>query len=177
MKRILGPDKERVILSELRGVLGVRGAIAECGVYCGSTLRQMALAAPDKTVYGFDTFEGLPEEMWGSDEPHKVGDFSDCSLRSVSADLADLPNIRLVKGIFPQSAAGMNAKFSFVHLDFDFYESTRASLEWLLPRMSDGGKIVFDDYEWDHCPGVKRAIDEFGLAVKKTVPYQVVWTK
>jgi O-methyltransferase len=175
MKRILGPDKEQVILAQLKSVLGVRGAVAECGVYCGSTLRQMALAAPDKAVYGFDTFEGLPAEMHATAEPHKVGDFADTSLEAVAEDMPQ--NVMLVQGVFPQSAADMKAKFAFVHLDFDFYESTRASLEWLLPRMSDGGKIVFDDYEWDHCPGVKRAIDEFGLAVKKTVPYQVVWTK
>lgn len=176
MKRILGPDKERVILSELRSVLGVRGAVAECGVYCGSTLHAMAKVAPDKAVYGFDTFSGLPAEMRGDDEPHKAGDFGDTSLASVASAMP--ANVTLVQGVFPASATALdNTKFAFVHLDFDFYESTRAALEWLLSRMSQGGKIVFDDYEWDHCPGVKRAIEEFGLKVRKTVPYQVVWTK
>lgn len=176
LKRILGPDKEQVILAELRSVLGIRGAVAECGVYCGSTLHAMANAATDKAVYGFDTFEGLPAEMRNDDEPHKVGDFADTSLASVAASMP--ANVKLVQGVFPASAAELgNTKFAFVHLDFDFYESTRAALEWLLPRMSEGGKIVFDDYEWDHCPGVKRAIDDFGLSVKRTVPYQVVWTK
>jgi hypothetical protein len=176
VKRILGPDKEQVIIDQIKSVLGVRGAVAECGVYCGSTLHAMALAAPDKAVYGFDTFEGLPAEMHSDNEPHKVGDFADTSIDAVAADMP--PNVTLMQGVFPASAAALdNTKFAFVHLDFDFYESTRAALEWLLPRMSDGGKIVFDDYEWDHCPGVKRAIDEFGLSVKRTVPFQVVWTK
>jgi hypothetical protein len=38
--------------------------------------------------------------------------------------------------------------------------------------MEIGGVIVFDDYEWKHCPGVKLAIDEFGLDVEQTVPHQ-----
>lgn len=178
MKRILGHDKAEVIVSELEGVLGVHGAVAECGVYCGSTLRQMAKPARDKVVYGFDTFEGLPAEMWGEGEPHSVGDFSDTSIEVVAADLAGVPNVTLIKGVFPQSAASLsNVKFAFVHLDFDFYESTRAALGWLLPRMSAGGKIVFDDYEWPNCPGVKRAIDEFALSVRKTVPFQAVYLK
>jgi O-methyltransferase len=136
----------------------------------------LAKAAPERSVYGFDTFEGLPAVMWSEGEPHAVGDFADTSFEAVRAALADCPNVALVQGLFPISAVGLFPnKFAFVHLDFDFYESTRRALDWLIPRMSPGGVIVFDDYEWHRCPGVKRAIDEFGLAVERSATHQAVW--
>jgi O-methyltransferase len=176
-KRILSPDREASLLHWLKKVDHVPGAVAECGVYCGSTLRMLAKAAPDRRVYGFDTFEGLPAAMWSEGEIHEPGDFADTSFEAVQEYVAICPNVRLVRGEFPASARAPldGERFAFVHLDFDFYESTRAALEWLIPRMSPGGVIVFDDYEWHRCPGVKRAIDEMGLAVERTVTHQAVW--
>jgi hypothetical protein len=173
MTSILGPDKQAHI-AKLAASLPA-GAFAECGVYRGGILKMLATAHPGRTVYGFDTFAGLPAEMWGTDELHSVGDFDDTSLRFVRAATADSPNIRLVQGVFPDSAVYVKDRFALVHLDFDFYESTRAALEWFLPRMVAGGVIVFDDYEWEYCPGVKRAIDEVGLAVDVSVKYQAVY--
>ena len=176
MASILGREKEAAIRRVLRSVSGIDGAAAECGVYRGGCLRLIAAECPGRQIYGFDTFAGLPAEMWSEGEPHSVGDFGDCSLEAVAAGVADLESVRLVRGNFPASAGGLEGeRFAFVQLDFDFYESTRAAREWLLPRMSPGAAIVFDDYEWKHCPGVKRAIDEFGLGVQKTVPFQAVW--
>lgn len=176
MKRILSADREASLIHWLHHVEGVPGAVGEFGVYCGSTLRQLAKAAPGRRVYGFDTFEGLPAAMWSEGEPHAVGDFADTSVDAVAAALVECPNVQLVQGEFPASARGLEGdRFAFVHLDFDFYESTRAALGWLLSRMSPGGVIVFDDYEWHRCPGVKRAIDEMGMKVERTVPYQAVW--
>lgn len=176
MKRILSADREASLLHWLRHVEYVPGAIVECGVYCGSTLRMLAKATPHRRMYGFDTFKGLPAAMWSTGEVHEPGDFADTSFDAVAAALADCPNVQLVQGEFPTSARGLEEdRFAFVHLDFDFYESTRAALGWLLPRMSPGGVIVFDDYEWYRCPGVKRAIDELGLSVERTVSYQAVW--
>jgi O-methyltransferase len=176
--RILSFDREMALLHWLKKVDNVPGAAAECGVYCGSTLRMLAKAAPDRRFFGFDTFTGLPAAMWSEGEVHQPGDFADTSLNAVQQYVAQCPNVRLVRGEFPASTSRVpldGETFAFVHLDFDFYESTRAALDWLLPRMSPGGVIVFDDYEWHRCPGVKRAIDELGLKVEKTVQYQAVY--
>lgn len=174
MASILGREKIGSIRNIIRSVAGVEGSAAECGVYRGGCLRLMAAECPGRRIYGFDTFEGLPADMWSPGEPHSAGDFADCSFDAVLKDVSGL-NVTLVKGMFPASAEAFSAeRFAFVHLDFDFYESTRAALEWFLPRMSPGGVIVFDDYEWQNCPGVKLAIDEFGLDVEVTVPFQAV---
>ena len=38
----------------------IEGLYLEFGVFKGETINEIALAKPDKIVYGFDSFEGLP---------------------------------------------------------------------------------------------------------------------
>jgi len=172
---VAGPKLD-VILRLVGELTGVPGAMAECGVYQGGALKALADACPDRTVYGFDTFEGLPAEAWTEGEIHGVGDFRDTSVEAVSAGLADNPNVRLMPGLFPSTARDLEGeRFALVHLDFDFYASTRDAIAWFLPRLSPGGVLVFDDVDWKHCPGVRRAVDEAGLAIELTAPCQGVY--
>lgn len=170
---ILDDARQRALAHLLNEVEFTHGAIAECGVYKGGNLRLMARRFPGRVVYGFDTFTGLPAESWGEGEPHAVGDFSDTSKNKVREAIGACPNVLLVEGIFPASAKNLEfERFSFVHLDFDFYESTISAINWFLPRMLSGGIIVFDDYKWARCPGVERAIQEAGLEVTESAKYQ-----
>jgi O-methyltransferase len=106
-----------------------------------------------------DTFTGLPAEQWNSGEVHKPYEFNDTSIESVTA-FVNSSNVYLFNGLFPDSGKfAEDYKFSFVHLDVDFYESTKACLDWFLPRMNKGGVIVLDDYDWPNCPGVKKALE------------------
>ena len=43
----------------------------------------------------------------------------------------------------------------------DYYQSTKYGLEIFWERLSVGGVIILDDWEWKHCPGVKKAAEEF----------------
>ena len=171
---VAGPKLD-VILRTAAELADVPGAFAECGVYQGGSLAALAEANPQRTVYGFDTFEGLPPEAWAEGEPHGVGDFGDTSLDAVKVAVRHLSNVDLRPGLFPTSAAGLESeRFALLHLDCDYFESTRAALEWFTPRMSRGAVIVFDDVDWPHCPGVRRAIEEFGLDIEITAPCQAI---
>jgi O-methyltransferase len=148
------------------------GLFAECGVYKGGSLKLLAETFPDRSIIGFDTFEGLPAEQWSKDEYHEPGEFGDVSIEAVQ-DYVNCQNVSLVKGLFPESAKGYaKSKFAFVHIDFDFYEGIKACIEWFMPRLVKGGIMMFDDYGWDNCPGVKKAISEAGLKVIMTADYQ-----
>ncbi|MCW2967337.1 MAG: macrocin O-methyltransferase, partial [Solirubrobacteraceae bacterium] len=49
-------------------------------------------------------------------------------------------------------------RLALLRLDTDWYESTRAEMEHLYPRLSDGGVLIIDDYgHWD---GARRAVEE-----------------
>jgi O-methyltransferase len=177
MSTLITEDRLKSIVSLLKKAPHT-GAIAEVGVYKGGSLKVIAQAVPNRPVLGFDTFEGLPKEQWTEGELHKPGDFSDVTLESVYQFVKDTPNIILIKGLFPASGdAFKHMQFAFVHIDTDFYEGVKQSLEWVWPRLVVGGIVVFDDYEWSNCPGVKRALEEFGQPVRKGANYQAYLIK
>jgi hypothetical protein len=169
-------------------ILSKDSIIVEVGVYKGGSLKLLGENFPKKLVYGIDTFEGLPIEDWNENEIHKVGDFSDNSYEKVEEFLGDLivgktkkGNIWLIKGYFPESFLKIieNDKeeykerhtveqYSFIHVDTDFYKSVKSCIEFFYPKLLKGGIMVFDDYNWPNCPGVKKALDESGLKYEKT---------
>lgn len=160
---LISPDRLNVIRFLCDLVKDIPGNAIEVGVYKGGSLAVIAKAIPHKTVFGFDTFTGLPQEKRGEGEVHQAGDFSDTSLETVEASLrqCEVPNVRLVQGIFPESAPTDIGRISFAHLDVDFGQSSKEAIEWVAERLSPGGIIVSDDYGWHHCPNVKPVIDAF----------------
>ena len=48
---------------------------------------------------------------------------------------------------------------ALLRLDTDWYESTKASLEALYPRLSPGGVCILDDY--GHWQGARQAVEEY----------------
>jgi len=146
--------------------------IYELGVYKGGSLKYMADHLPAVSFVGIDTFKGLPEEHWNSEEIHKPGDFNDNSLREVSLYLDGYP-IRLYEGLFPNVMNIVERvedldNIGMVHVDFDFYEGAKAAIDYFYPKLKKNGIMVFDDYEWPNCPGVKKALDESGIKYQKT---------
>ena len=159
---IINHDKLLLIKQCLENVRqqNVPGYTAELGVYRGGTSKMIALEMPDRTHYAFDTFAGLKNATPEHDK-HKNDDFSDVDFSAVAALLSD-PNIVIKAGYFPETVADMaDATFSFVHIDADTYQSTHDALIYFYPRLSPGGFIVIDDYDWQHCPGVDEAVHEF----------------
>jgi predicted O-methyltransferase YrrM len=51
------------------------------------------------------------------------------------------------------------AQIAILHLDTDWYESTRHELEHCFPRLSPGGVLIIDDY--GHWQGCRKAVDEY----------------
>ncbi len=157
---LLSTDRIGSIRFLLQSVTDLKGSIAEVGCYKGGIGHYLNLHSNGKTVYLFDTFEGIP--MQGKLDVHPVGDFGDSPYETVRDHFSDSENVVVTKGIFPESAAWAipeDEKFCFVHLDADQYKSTLDSLNYFYDRMVTGGIIVFDDYGW--LKGVDEAIDLF----------------
>lgn len=155
---LLGFEKSRVLYNELVPTINLDGMTAEIGVYQGKTSKLIHLMMPHKTHYCYDTFCGII----GADSSidlHHNGDFV-CSLETVKG-IINMPNVEYRVGYFPDSFKEHEIMFSFVHSDTDTYIGTKNTLEYFKDRMVKGGKILFDDYEWYGCPGVKKAISEF----------------
>lgn len=149
-----------LISNELSPVLGLEGEMAEIGVYQGFTAKFMHNSCPTKIIHLYDTFKGIVKADKSIDV-HSDGDFSDTSVEAVKLCMGESPNVKYHVGIFPDTFTEYDSKFCFVYSDTDTYFGTRATLDIFAGRMVIGGKIMFDDYEWRGCPGVKKAIVEF----------------
>lgn len=185
---LLEREKFAVISRAINETWGLDGDMAEFGVYKGGISLGMAIKDPRRQLYLFDTFEGIPDRS-AQDEPHGPGDFGDTSYTAVKTMLKNqrmhggypMGQVTLVQGIFPESAEhafefSETPSFSFVHVDADHYQSTYDAIEWFYPKMVKGGIMIFDDWEWQHCPGVKKALLElqprFGYQIEVTRPTQ-----
>jgi O-methyltransferase len=149
----------------IRQSVSVPGDVWECGVYKGGTAAMMAAMldhyAPQKRLYLFDTFEGMPGTDPGKDW-HKQGDFSDTSLEAVTASVGFEEQCVFRKGLIPDTFKGLETSaIAFAHIDVDIYKSILDCLAFIWPRLSVGGFIVFDDYGFPTCPGARTAVDEF----------------
>jgi len=142
----------------------VEGIIVEIGVYRGGSASIIAKhKKTEKNFFCFDSFEGLPKENQEFDNFHKEKDFDNTDFESVKTYLEKFDNTFVLKGFFPQENSSIikNQKISMAHIDVDLYQCYLDCLEFIYPRMSIGGIMVFDDYKEKTCLGAKKAIDEF----------------
>lgn len=154
----MGVDEAYVIRAAVLATAKVEGDLAEVGVFRGGTARVIGEAKGSRRLHLFDTFEGLPAPG-AIDTAFQQGQYAG-SLEAVRAFLAGCEGVEFYQGLFPATGEAVKERrFSFVHLDVDLYESTRASLEFFYPRLSTGGVIVSHDYV--EFAGVRRAFDEF----------------
>lgn len=116
------------------------GLALEFGVFEGATLKIIAAAREGRDVYGFDSFEGLPED-WRSGFPK--GAFGVDGLPAV-------PGAELIKGWFsdtlPMFLAEQPGPVSFLHVDCDLYSSTVTVLDQVGPRLQPGSIVQFDEF-------------------------------
>jgi hypothetical protein len=143
----------------VRAASGLDGAMAEAGVLMGGSARLIAAAKSAAPLHLFDVFETLQ----GGDAPRTAlgAHFGGVhgTLAAVEDLLAPFAGISFHPGIFPHSAAGLeDLRFSFVHLDLDLPEGTRAALEFFYPRLLPGGILLGDDYA---DPGVRETFESF----------------
>ena len=163
---------------------GIAGDFVECGVWRGGNsivaadvFRRMG---PGRKCWMFDTYTGMTEptehdvtnrggggamQTWRERERDGHNEWCFASLEDVSANLEQLgllPQVRLIKGDVLQTLqdeANLPSSIAVLRLDTDWYESTRAELEILYPRLQAGGVLILDDY--GHWGGAKKAVDEY----------------
>jgi len=168
-----GPKIQRMYMVRnlLLSTKGLNGDWAECGVFKGSTSLIMAeynrrykLLQPGFNMHLFDSFEGLTDPAPADAGTNMVkGDYLGTE-DEVKHNLAEYDFIVYHRGWIPDRFPDVaDRKFSFVHIDVDFYEPVRDSLDFFLPRMVNGGVVVLDDYGCAQTPGALLAADEMAV--------------
>ncbi len=130
------------VLSYASSHVTIDGLILEFGVRTGQTINHIAKSHPNSTIYGFDSFEGLPEDWsgWIQDK----GTFAGEGIPQVEG------NVRLVAGWFDETLEGFlienSGDLALAHIDSDLYSSAKTVLDALASRVKPGSIIVFNEY-------------------------------
>ena len=129
------PDLVAYVVNEAR----LPGLYLEFGVGRGKSIRWIGAAA-DRTVYGFDSFDGIPEYWNGN----PVGAFAQSKLPKVP------DNVKFEIGMFDATVPGFleqhSDPVSLLHVDCDLYSSTVTIFEMLGNRLQPGAIVLFDEY-------------------------------
>ncbi len=175
-------EKLKLMADEFLKAAHLDGDVADLGSYRGGSalvLRKLC----NKHLHLFDTWEGNPY-----DDPlchHKRGEWkasiADC-WRLINGGTTEL--LTMYPGVFPGTISASNYasdKFCFVYIDMDTYQATKDAIEFFWPRLAKGGVLFFDDYGWEPCAGVKKAVDEFFVSAdagtKTFAGYSCIITK
>lgn len=143
--------------------LSLDGHVAECGVFRGHNTYHYANLlselAPDKIIYAFDTFRGLPKDVPDCVDLKR---FDDVQLQEVKHLLSPFSNVVLCQGLFEETFHMVQDKrFCCVILDCDLYKSYLVSLEFFYPLLISNGVFILDEYYSDKYPLARLAVDEF----------------
>ena len=170
---------EWVVNKQLDKNLLDTGLVLEFGTATGRTLNQFAHWLPNKTVYGFDSWQGLPEK------------FNDLPAGHFAQKLPDvLLNCQLVQGWFgarplqdksgiPEFTAQTFANehkepIALLHLDADLYSSTKTVLDAFADQIVPGTVILFNEY-WNHATWKKHEFKAWQEHVAKhNVKYEYI---
>jgi len=153
------------------------GDFAECGVAGGGSSALLAYiikthSKRNRRLYAFDTFEGMPRPTAADTHRGMDARFSGwgdgtCaapveSVLRAAAELQAEDVVVPVKGLFADTLPRMRQEIGalcFLHLDGDWYESTKDILVNLFDQVVPDGYLQIDDYGyWDGC---RRAVHEF----------------
>ena len=146
------------------------GDLIEFGVFSGNCLNRLIKGAesagkPFEQVYGFDSFQGIPEETEGvlHNPEWPVGAFNVCkdfNLKSIEEAIqfvrgnVERKDIHLIPGYFNETLnkEGISHTYSasYIHIDVDLYSSTIEVLDFILANrvLKISGIIRYDDWMW-----------------------------
>ena len=138
----------------------VEGDFVELGCHTGNTaahvIKTVDFPGLDKRYYLYDLFE------WNEGDQHTPmpGHKNETMYRDVKARFADCTFVEIIKGSVPQSLSeGFPEKIAFAHIDMNHPVPEAGALEKVLPKLSRGGVVIFDDYGWFGYQAQKIALD------------------
>lgn len=175
----------------------VDGSLIACGVWKGGGCMVMLYSQlnSDKTreIFIYDTFEGMTKPSIENDDKkandvynsvnsgtykrpydkwHTELKWAYCPLDTVKENIftTNYPKnmLHFIKGnVMETLNENIPEIVAIVHLDTDFYDSTKKELDVFFPKLSKGGWIIIDDY--NTFTGCKKATEEFIMKHKNEI--------
>lgn len=164
-------------------IVPVHGVIMEFGVRWGQNMALFSVLRGihepfnyNRRVIGFDTFEGFPSVASEDGSAVKAGDYGvtpgwKTALEEIlafheqNAPIAHKRKHELVQGDAIETLPAYLAQhpetvIALAYFDFDIYKPTKACLEAILPYVTKGTVIAFDELNCPEFPGESLAVRE-----------------
>jgi hypothetical protein len=166
-------------------IVDLHGIICEFGVFYGQNLALFesfrGMYEPynwTRKIVGFDTFEGFPsvnEKDGNAEIAQKEGYSVPKGYEEYLAKILDyhetlspvshIKKYELVKGDATRTVKKYledhpETIIAFAYFDLDLYEPTKVCLEAILPHLTKGAIIGFDELNYSQFPGETKAFDE-----------------
>lgn len=172
----------------------LKGLWLEFGVYRGRSICTFADNNNGEMIFGFDSFEGLPE-FWDPENPQGVYSLGgQIPAGAICGNNDDNPgmyskeptktirpwpkNVTLIKGLFQDTLddflqSNAEIPISFIHLDCDLYSSSKFVLDKVKNRFRDGTILLMDDIVSDiqYSNNQLRSVAEYFLE-NSTMSYE-----
>lgn len=181
-----------------RQILEIPGVICEFGVQWGAGLAQLSnfrnmyeAHNMGRVIYGFDTFEGFRGVTKSDGNLAADGDYKTIpnyistleEIVSIHESFQPHPQIKRTKLIRGDASKTIDswlndnphAIIAMAIFDMDIYQPTKEVLQKILPRLTRGSLLVFDELNCSGFPGETLALNDVlslnKIALRKT-PYQ-----
>jgi hypothetical protein len=164
-------------------VVPVHGVIMELGVRWGQNMALFSMLRGihepynyNRRIVGFDTFSGFPSVSPQDGGAVKKGDYSVASdwqerlaeildFHEQNAPIAHKQKYELVQGdatitLPAYLKAHPETLVALAYFDFDLYAPTKACLEAILPHLTKGSVLAFDELNCREFPGETIAVRE-----------------
>jgi hypothetical protein len=164
-------------------IIDVPGVILEFGVHWGATIATLinlrGIYEPynySRVIYGFDTFSGFPDVNEKDGGFSKSGDYSTTpdyedelarilTIHESFSPIAQIKKFDLIKGDVRETLpefleANPHIIIAMAVFDMDIYLPTKTALSLVLPHLTKGSLLVFDELNCRHFPGETQAVSE-----------------
>ncbi|KAL1527764.1 hypothetical protein AB1Y20_009149 [Prymnesium parvum] len=192
--KAFGWAPSRELLAELRRAATTAYDIYQFGVYTGGTMRAIGRRVPHfGRLWGFDSFQGLPEETrglmlegkhWnagGFSTADALGVYNETELLRRVYQVVGRPHTTLIRGYFNESLTEeLTRRHHFqpallVDMDVDLYSSTMDCLNWLLASqllMPGLSYVRYDDWRregqsWGEAAAHRHITKRYGLTWRR----------
>ena len=164
-------------------IVDVPGVICEFGVQWGATLALLqnlrGMHEPynvSRKIFGFDTFEGFATIDPKDGELAAVGDYRSLpgyeskldeilEIHEFFSPISHIKKFELIKGDVSLTIDGWletnpHAIVALAIFDLDVYRPTKDVIEKIIPRLTRGSILAFDELNCQHFPGETLAVQE-----------------
>jgi hypothetical protein len=166
-------------------IINMNGIICEFGTLWGNNLALFesfrGMYEPynfSRKIVGFDTYEGFPgvHEKDGDNKIVEKGAYAVTKgyenylskildYHEKQSPVTHIKKYELIKGDVSKTIKQYLEKnpetiIAFAYFDLDLYEPTKICLEAILPHLTKGAVIAFDELNWHEFPGETRAFNE-----------------